>query len=82
MNKSLAEQLKAINSVMNKPNPIPDWRFTFGQYEGDLLETIVKKDPKYILWCNTAIEEKTLPARVETFISDFSNKYNKRLRNG
>lgn len=48
--KSLEEQVKAINTIVKETKSVPDYRFTFGKYSGELLENVIKKDRTYLVW--------------------------------
>jgi hypothetical protein len=40
-------------------------RLRFGKYEGELLSTVIRKDPSYILWCMDSLDDFTLDWEAE-----------------
>lgn len=49
MNKTIKQQLSAINRVMNK-SQFPFYRFNFGRHKGKTLEFVHSNDEKYLHW--------------------------------
>lgn len=66
-----AEQLEAINRIMNKVEdkpPMPEYRFKFGKYNGVLLEKVIEEDPSYIQWFY--YNYASIPKKVEVYLED------------
>ena len=49
MSKTIEQQLAAIKKTMSKEQ-FPFYRFTFGQYRGRTLESVMREDRQYLEW--------------------------------
>ena len=67
MQKSVEQQVQAIQGILNKSPTIPDYRFTFGMHEGKTLKYVYENNPRYLKWLYQ--EGAKLPKKVEAFIS-------------
>lgn len=70
---SKEEQVKKIQEIMGRGHTrgiqVPHYRFTFGKYQGDLLESVYAVDRQYLQWLYNNSEK--LPRKLEKFIEEY-----------
>ena len=48
---SKQEQINIIQQILNKPDPVPDAKFSFGKYKHMSFKEVLRTDKQYVLWC-------------------------------
>lgn len=69
------DELVKRASKMKPPKP----KFAFGKYKGQFVETVLKKDPGYIVWCWRNVAKSYLPFNKDVYDQAYASEQENEL---